>query len=191
MSKFTFPAPDATVAAEDRAVDGVQVRIYTPLNLAPGRPIFVFAHGGGWAMGDLNADDGNCRVISKAAGCVVVSVDYRLSPQFQYPIPLDDCVTVANWVIANGASLGGNGNKIITAGVSAGGNLAIAIALRLIDEEKADKIHGVVAEVPVTIHPDAVPDQYKSLFTSFKEHDKNTINTMSAMNTFHGSLHCK
>src|SRR4051812_3821484 len=85
VAKYSFPSPDASVTTEDRVVDGVGIRIYTPPDLSPGRPIFVYAHGGGWCMGDLSTDDGNCRLIAKAAGCVLVSVDYRLAPKHPYP----------------------------------------------------------------------------------------------------------
>src|SRR5581483_1325793 len=73
------PAPVAQV--ENRAIPGpageIPVRIYTPAGSGP-FPVLVFFHGGGWVICDLDTHDGACRSLANGAGCVVVSVDYRL-----------------------------------------------------------------------------------------------------------------
>jgi acetyl esterase len=124
---------------EDRAVPGpvgdVPVRVYTPAGAAgAGRGVLVWIHGGGWVIGDLETADPTCRLLANRSGCVVVSVDYRRSPEAKAPAPLDDCLAVLRWVAADAAGLGVDGDRIAVGGDSAGGNLAALACLRLRDE---------------------------------------------------------
>lgn len=139
-------------------------------------------------MGDLEGEDAQCRTISKAAGVVLVSVDYRLAPAHPYPAPLDDCVTAYYWALKNSASLSTTPNQAFTFGTSAGGNLALSTALKVIDAGHGESLKGVVAVVPVTIAPEAVPENLRSKYTSYEEHTEHTINTGLGMKTFFGIL---
>jgi versiconal hemiacetal acetate esterase len=185
VSKYEFPAPDASVSIEDRAIsNGIKVRVYTPSGYAGGKPLGLYIHGGGWAMGDLNVDDQTCRSISKNAGVVLVSVDYRLAPANPYPAGLDDCVEAFRWTLKNATTLGGIADKAFICGASAGGGSSFGLALRMIDEELGSSIAGIVAQVPVTVHPDLVPAQLKAQYTSYTEHAEHTVNSASAMLAF-------
>lgn len=134
-------------------------------------------------MGDLDADDGNCAAISKGAGVVVVSVDYRLAPAHVYPAGFEDCEKAFKWALENATSLGTT-KKAFIAGASAGGGSALGLALKLADQGLGSSVLGVVAQVPVTVHPDFVPSDLKSKYTSYKEHAEHTVNTNSAMLAF-------
>ena len=68
---------------EDSAVGDVPVRTYRPAG-GP-LPALVYFHGGGWSIGDLDSADPMCRRLAAEAGCVVVSVDYRLAPEDPFP----------------------------------------------------------------------------------------------------------
>ncbi|QDS70286.1 hypothetical protein FKW77_007926 [Venturia effusa] len=185
VKNFRFPAPDPTVTTEDRSItEGLKIRVYVPANHAGNTPLGLFIHGGGWAMGDLETDDGNCRAIARASDVVLVSVDYRLSPAHPSPAALDDCVTAFKWTLQNATSLGGTIGQAFICGVSAGANLAFGTALRLIDEGLGSAIAGIVAQLPVSIHPDLVPDELKSKYTSYDEHAEHTVNSKSAMLAF-------
>jgi versiconal hemiacetal acetate esterase len=187
VSKLTFPIPDASVKTEDKEISpGLKVRIYTPPNYAGNKPVCVFYHGGGWAMGDLEGEDIQLRMISKDTGTVIVSVDYRLAPANPYPAPLDDCVTAYHWALKNTTYLNTTPSQAFTFGTSAGGNLALSTALKIIDEGLGETLKGVVAVVPVTIAPEAVPNELKSRYTSYEEHAEHTINTGEAMKVFFG-----
>lgn len=76
------------------------VRVFSPLSVADGKelPIGVFFHGGGFAVGDLDADAADARYFAEHAGCVVVSVGYRLAPEASYVDILDDAITGYEWV---------------------------------------------------------------------------------------------
>jgi versiconal hemiacetal acetate esterase len=190
VSKYTFPPPDPAVKTEDRTTDeGLKVRVYTPEGYTGGKPVSVYYHGGGWALGDIDGDDPFCRAISKGGGIVVVSVEYGLAPQNKHPGLMDDCWKGFQWTLKNAKDLGGVEGKIITSGVSAGGQLALGIALKAVDEGYKDALVGVVALVPATVHPEGVPEELKSKWTSYEEHAEHTIDTKSAMETFWGELH--
>jgi acetyl esterase len=107
----------------------VPVRLYRPLGDAEPRPAVVYVHGGGFIAGDLDTEDLRCVRLAHDAGCVVVSVDYRLAPEHRYPAALDDCYAALCWAASSAAPLGVDPPRIGVAGASSGGNLAAAIAL--------------------------------------------------------------
>lgn len=106
----------------------ITVRVYKPAGMGP-HPVLVFYHGGGWVIGDLYTHDGICRAMVNAAGCAVASVDYRLAPEFKYPVPVEDSYAGLLWVVANATRLGLDPARIAVGGDSAGGNLAAVVAL--------------------------------------------------------------
>ena len=118
-----------------RNEDGVRVRVYQPEGRS-GSPLgcAVFFHGGGYILGDLETDHDRCLCYSSEAGCVVVSVDYRLAPEHRYPRGLDDCYAAVEWAASAGDELGVDAGRLAVAGSSAGGGLAAASAIRARDE---------------------------------------------------------
>ncbi|HVV98805.1 MAG TPA: alpha/beta hydrolase [Planctomycetaceae bacterium] len=124
---------DSRITAEGREI---AIRIYRPQGstAAADRPLVVFFHGGGWVLGDLNSHDGLCRVLTRDADAVLVSVEYRLAPEFPYPAALEDALLAIRWVVQHAAELGANPNRLVVAGDSAGANIAAAAALRSRDE---------------------------------------------------------
>ncbi len=109
------------------------IRVYRPVGGRP-RPIFLYLHGGGWTLGDLDSHDAVCRRISVAADCLVVSLDYRLAPEHPYPAAMDDTIAAITWLAAHGADLGGDPTRLAIGGDSAGGNLTAGAVIRLRDE---------------------------------------------------------
>jgi len=106
----------------------ITVRLYSPTGTGP-RPALVFYHGGGWVIGDLYTHDGICRSLANAAGCIVASVDYRLAPEFKYPVASEDSYAALRWVVDNAARLGIDPRRVAVGGDSAGGHLAAVVAL--------------------------------------------------------------
>lgn len=93
----------------------------------------LFLHGGGWMVGSLDTHDGAARALAKAAGCNLLSVEYRKAPECPFPAGIDDAEAALRWIIAEGASLGISGERVILAGDSAGANIAAALAVRARD----------------------------------------------------------
>jgi len=118
---------------ETRTLGDFKVRIYTPEGKGPWSGL-LFMHGGGWVLGDLESHDDVCRSLCHRASVVVVSVDYRRSPEVKYPVPLDDCETALRWMVKNAADLGVDPAKVAVGGDSAGGNLAAGLAIRIRDK---------------------------------------------------------
>lgn len=123
--------PEQMAKIEDRRVPGpageIPVRVYTPAGAAPMGGL-VYFHGGGWVIGDIESHDEVCRALAKGAGCIVVSVDYRLAPEHKFPAAPEDCFAATKWVAQNAAALGIDANRIAVGGDSAGGNLAAVVA---------------------------------------------------------------
>jgi acetyl esterase len=127
--------------------DPIPIRIYTPVG-DRARAALLFAHGGGWASGSLEAADGHCGDLAAGADVVVVSVDYRLIPEHPFPAGLDDVWTALNWLHDHAAELGVDPARLAIGGESAGANLAAVAAIRARDEG-APKLELELFEVAV------------------------------------------
>jgi acetyl esterase len=128
---------EAVYAVEDVDADGVPARVYRP-SPEPDLPVIVYFHGGGWTIGSVDQFDLITRQIANATDAIVVSVDYRLSPEHPFPAPLDDCWRALQWTAKNAASFGGDSTRLAVMGDSAGGNLAAVCALLARDEGGPD-----------------------------------------------------
>jgi acetyl esterase len=122
--------PPARVS--NRHIDGpggpLPIRIYHP-EQGGQRGALVFFHGGGFVIGTLDGHDNLCRQICVDAGCVVVSVDYRLAPEHKFPSALEDAYAATCWVQAHAAELEFDADKLAVGGDSAGGNLTAGVAM--------------------------------------------------------------
>jgi len=135
-------------AVDPGAGHDIPVRMYVPAGEGP-FPILVYFHGGGWVVGDLDAQDADCRTIVGASGCIVISVDYCLAPEHKFPAPGEDAYQATRWVAENSSRLGGDGALLAVGGTSAGGNLAAVVSLMARDRG-APHLACQVLSVPVT-----------------------------------------
>ena len=142
------PEPVGDVMELSVSDEGVPIRVYVPEREGP-YPTLVYYHGGGWVIGDLDSHDETCRVLASEADCLVVSVDYRRSPEHKFPTPLEDCYTALEWVFENAESMQIDTDSVFVGGDSAGGNLAAAVALLARDNE-GPEIARQVLIYPVT-----------------------------------------
>mmetsp|Transcript_29409 Transcript_29409/g.79043 ORF Transcript_29409/g.79043 Transcript_29409/m.79043 type:complete len:371 (+) Transcript_29409:110-1222(+) len=112
----------------------LQVRAFLPRATATNEtlPICVFFHGGGWVYGGGGSHDHIARYFA-SRGVVTVMVDYRLSPEHQYPVPLMDCLDALRWASRNADELGCDPKRLVVAGDSAGANLALCACLKARD----------------------------------------------------------
>jgi acetyl esterase len=108
----------------------LSARFYNPTPLKSSLPCLVYFHGGGATVGSVETHDHFCRWIAKESLWTVLSVDYRLSPEHPYPVPLNDSFHAYSWIQENAKSFGLDSQKIGVGGDSAGGNLASAVILK-------------------------------------------------------------
>jgi acetyl esterase len=109
----------------------------------------MWYHGGGWVIGNVRTHDAICRHLCVQAGCVVVSVDYRLAPEHKYPAAADDCYAATVWASANAGGLNGDASQLAVGGDSAGGNLSAVVSLMARDKSGPDIVHQLMV-YPVT-----------------------------------------
>lgn len=119
-------AIDRQIMCADRAI---AVRIYHPTQESA-LPVILFYHGGGFVLCSAASHDAMCRELALKSGAVVVSVDYRRAPEAPFPGPLNDCYDAFEWVTNHAEEINVDPMRIAVCGDSAGGNLAIATALR-------------------------------------------------------------
>jgi acetyl esterase len=104
-------------------------RIYRPQVTGDGPlPTVVFIHGGGFVVGSVETHDNQARTICKSTEAVVLSIDYKLAPESQWPGPVDDAYAGLRWAADNIQELGGDPARLAVAGDSAGGNLAAVVS---------------------------------------------------------------
>jgi acetyl esterase len=128
-----FAGPTIEVASTTNVtVDGAEgplaARLYVPLVTNSAGPLLVYYHGGGFVVGDLDTHDNLCRFLARQAGVTVLSVDYRLAPEHQFPTPFDDAVAAFRFAVEHADDLGADPARIAVGGDSAGGNLAAGVA---------------------------------------------------------------
>lgn len=126
----------------DQHIDGpggpIPIRVYWPERDGDRPlPVTVFFHGGGFALGDLDTHDVTARQHAATADTLVVSVDYRLAPEYPFPAAIDDAWAATQWVAENAGQFGADGSRLAVAGDSAGANLAAAVALLARDSTRA------------------------------------------------------
>lgn len=126
--------PDVAEVRELRAsgpAGPIPLRLFRGAGTASGAmlPGLVYFHGGGWVICDLDTHDTLCRQIANAAGCAVVSVDYRLGPEHKFPAAVEDAIAATAWIAQHAADLGVDAGRLAVGGDSAGGNLAAVVAL--------------------------------------------------------------
>ncbi len=132
--------PPNEVVIEERTIPGpdgdIPIAIYQPLAPAP-RPGLLMFHGGGYIVGTAR-EDLNGIGYAEHVGCTVVSVDYRMAPEFTYKASIADCFAGLNWMFDNADALGVDTKRIAIGGGSAGGGLTAGLALYNRDNKGPD-----------------------------------------------------
>lgn len=126
-------------------------RLYAPSTDA-GLPVLMYLHGGGFTIGNLATHDILCRELARLAGCMVVSLDYRLAPEHRFPTAHNDAWDALQWLARQGQTLGADPARLAVGGDSAGGTLAAASAILARDA-------GVPLALQLLIYPGCAPHQ--------------------------------
>jgi acetyl esterase len=143
VQALAIPSPAGVIAA----------RVYTPIalrqtdGLAPG---LVFFHGGGFVIGNLDTHDVVCRTLAQEGELIVISVDYRLSPEHKFPAAVEDAITATEWIAKNAVALAIDASRLMVGGDSAGGNLAAVVAIHARNAGYKPPLAGQVLIYPGT-----------------------------------------
>ena len=127
----------------------VPVRIVKPANPSHPLPVIFYIHGGGWVFGSAHTHDRLVRELAVRAHAAVVFPEYDRSPEARYPTAIEQNYAVAQWVAKHGAEKRLDPGRVVVAGDSVGGNMAIALAL--LAKERGDvPLAGQLLFYPVT-----------------------------------------
>lgn len=124
----------------------IPLRLYDARESREAGPVMVFFHGGGFVIGDLETHEPFCTEMARVLDLPVVAVDYRLAPEHAWPAAPEDCEAAARWIAGSPAELGRSVTALTLSGDSAGGNLAIVVAMALRDSPAAVT---VIAQLPI------------------------------------------
>ncbi|CAF2957169.1 unnamed protein product [Rotaria sp. Silwood2] len=155
LKKLKPAEVNVNLKIEDTTIEGVPVRIYSPLDLNDDKtkrlPAIIFYHGGAFYMGSVETHHPITRRLALQTGFIVISVEYRLAPEHSFPAGLDDCIKVTQYVLHpnNAEKLSIDSKRVAISGDSAGGNLAAVISMRFANNSKSI----MMPRVQVLIYP--------------------------------------
>lgn len=176
LTRSLYEKWDRVVVSGDREVP---IRVYpAPKDGAEDR-LILFFHGGGWVTENVNTYNAVCKAMASRLKCRVVSVDYRLAPEYPFPCGLEDCYTVARELFLHPQFLGVPPENITLVGDSAGGNLAAALSLMARDRGEF-RVSRQVLIYPATYndHGDDSP------FASVRENGTDYLLTSAAVQDY-------
>ncbi len=114
----------------------IPVRVYHPSKTGAGPTgALIYLHGGGFVVGSLDQFDTAMRRLAEGSGAQVYAVDYKLAPEYQWPVQIEEGECVVRWLFANAAERQVDARRIALGGDSAGGNMTCVIAQKLHDED--------------------------------------------------------
>ena len=180
-----FPRPQGRDMAAIRATEipgplgAIPARFYRPVS-QDALPLLVWYHGGGMVIGDLDSADWVCRELAHLAGTSVLSVDYRLAPEFKFPAAVEDAFASAQYAMANAAEFRADPARVTVGGDSAGGTCA-AVACILARERG-----GAMPRAQLLVYPGTDRDLTRPSVTEF---GGGPVLTKAAMLWFRGHYH--
>jgi len=178
--KLVGPAPRLAIeeSFELSGRDGpIPVRFYRASSDRTLRPLLVYFHGGGWMLGSLEGYDATCRRLAAKADCGVLSVDYRLAPEWPFPAAVNDALDATRWCAAHAARLSTHPSMLAVGGDSAGGNLAAVVA----QQTRNDADLRLALQVLIYAATDVSSES-----PSYRRHAEGYMLTAAAMRTFIG-----
>ncbi len=129
---ITYPGADGTELA---------ARVYTPPEGEGPFPLIVYFHGGGWVIAGIDTYDASARALAAGANAVVVSATYRQAPENRFPAAHEDANAAYEWIVENSGEFNADAERLAVAGESAGGNLALNVAIHARDAQLIEPDH--------------------------------------------------
>lgn len=129
--------------------DPIEITVFEPDGIGQNAPCLVYFHGGAFALQAAPHHKSLVCEYALQTPCIVVFVDYRLSPRHAFPVGVEDCYAAYQWVCGNAGGLGIDPRRIALGGDSAGGALAAAVTLMARDRKAPDTVFQMLI-YPVT-----------------------------------------
>ncbi|KAF2463894.1 uncharacterized protein BDR25DRAFT_297350 [Lindgomyces ingoldianus] len=150
MLNHTIPTRDGST---------IEARSYRPASkkISEKLPVYLFFHGGGFLFGTLASEDATCAQIAANIGIVVVNVNYRHTPEHTFPIAWLDSQDAFEWLHSHIEEIGGDREKVVVGGISAGGQLSASLVLEQNLGKaltKCPPVAGQVLMIPCVAHID-------------------------------------
>ncbi|KAK2606831.1 hypothetical protein N8I77_005556 [Diaporthe amygdali] len=123
MKDYSVPTSDGS---------SIEVRSYRPASVDATKslPVYMHLHGGGFLFGTLATEDAICARIAINAQVVVLSVNFRHTPEYGYPTAWNDTADAFEWLHDHISELGGDAHRVVLGGISSGGQLSAAFVLK-------------------------------------------------------------
>jgi acetyl esterase/lipase len=138
MKQYNIPTPvfNLDTMGKEIPVNGgtIHLSIFTPKTGNGPFPVIVYYHGGGFVIANITAYAAAAKTLADKVGAIVISVGFRLAPEHKFPTAHNDAYAAYEWALKNAAALKGDPKKIALVGESAGGNLAVATAIKARDK---------------------------------------------------------
>jgi acetyl esterase len=119
----------------------MRARLYNP-GLDDDAPLLIYSHGGGFTLFSIDTHDRLMREYAQAARIKVLGLDYYLAPEHKYPTAIDQIEDTVDWI--RSAGVGIDLARVAMGGDSAGGNMTLAVAIRLRNKEQGNALKGLV-----------------------------------------------
>lgn len=149
---------DALVPAGD-GVPPVRIRLYGPVNREAALPCLLWVHGGGHVLSSIDVDDQLSEHLVEETGCLVVSVEWRKSPEHPFPAEINDCYTVLTWIASEADRLGIDCNRIAVGGASSGAGSAAGLTLLARDRGEVEICFQLLC-YPMLDHRNITPSSH-------------------------------
>lgn len=165
---------DSTILVEDTPIS---IRIFSPKEKTD--KAILYYHGGGWVVGNIQNYTKTCADLANKTKRIVISVDYRLAPEYPFPIGFQDCYGVTKYFYTKKNMLGLKPKNITIMGDSAGATIAAGISL-LARDQKDFKIKNQILIYPLTYFE----HNENSPYVSIKENGRDWILTTKRINEY-------
>jgi acetyl esterase/lipase len=157
--------PRKMASIETRSIPGpeqaIRLCVYHPPQLDGARPLLLYFHQGGFALGDTSLCESFCTRLAETTRCVVVSVGYRVGPNWTHPAAHLDAYTAFAWARAHANALGGDPARLVVAGDGAGGTLAACVCQELRHREQPPPV------LQLLVYPWLLPDADNQAYRDF------------------------